>query len=111
MRRKQTWPCLRKQLLSYWIHACPNYIVSQPQSLCPSVVSHRRNISAAFSISVVMFAKSECLLCALCLLLCLAKYSAAPSPLNCYSLYCRYSVEFIVTFLMDRELSKGFQSP
>ena len=113
MRRKQTWPCLRKQLLSHWICACPNYIVSQPRSLCPSVLWHRQSINVAFSIPVVMFVNSECLLCVLRLLLC-CSVLLFPSRTLIYAaahtVGCRYAVEFIVTFLMDSKLSAGFPS-
>lgn len=63
-RGKQTWPGLRKQLLSHWICACPNYIVSQPWSLCPSVLWHRRSISVALSYNTnVSYVSSVCVHC------------------------------------------------
>lgn len=118
-REKQAWPCLHKQLLSHWISSCPNYIVSQPRCLCRRVLWHRRSIGVAFSVSAAIFVKSECLLC----------FSSAPlfvrnaqllssagsqgnwiMPWLKLSLCAsRYSVEFIVTFLMDGELSDRFQ--
>lgn len=67
MRRKQTWPALRKQLLSHLICGCPNYIVSQPRRLCSSVLG--QSIIFAFSISIATSIKSGCLLCVLRLLL------------------------------------------